>query len=272
MTHILWHNAEWRNEGEALYGFTNRLRYGDGVFDTMLILDGTPIHAPLHYERLRDNALLFGFQDNHLPDQADFMEIIQAIIQRNKALQGRYALNTVISRGESARGLKVPEKPAPTLSMRLSHVPLVNDPVPIHAWIAKTVRRNEGSPLSRIKSCNYGDNILALQEAINLGYNEAILLNNRGDVCCASSSNLFVIKEGRISTPPLSDGVLNGTARTVFMQKYSVSENSITQKDLLGADALFLTNSIRGGQYIESINGQSLPGTDLPLGKDFYIE
>jgi len=119
--------------------------------------------------------------------------------------------------------------------------------------IAETVRRNSFSPLSRIKSLNYGDNLIALMEAKDKGADDAILLNAEGHVCCASTSNIFIVEGHDFITPPLYDGVLNGITRQFILQKYRVREESIHAERLLKSDAAFLTNSLSGIRAIKKI-------------------
>ncbi len=265
---VMWRNGTWlEDDGAFVFGAADRIRLGDGIFDTLLAVDGWAVHAGLHWERLAANAQILGIPFS-LPVEK-FLSLTAEIIQKSKAQSGRYAVNTVLSRGMAQRGLMPPENAAPVLVMRLAPVP--SEFPPIHALIARNVRRNEGSPLSRIKSCNYGDNILALIESRGKGGNEAIMLNNAGHVTCASSSNLFIEKEGALFTPPLSDGVLHGIARQVFMSRYPVSEKSLLPDDLAGAEAIYLTNSIRGAQAIEMLDGKALSGGRLQIDKDFYL-
>lgn len=258
----LYHSGEWKNESESVFTALDRVRLGDGVFDTMLAMDGRLIHPVKHFTRLKENASVLG-----LSFDLDFETTARKLIEGQA---GRVAINTIITRGDSERGLAIPENSKPSIVMRAALAP-ENFP-PISAIIAQSVRRNEGSPLSRIKSLNYGDAILALREASAKGANEAILLNNAGFVTCASSSNIFAVVNGEIFTPPLLDGVLNGVARQVFIETFGARELSLKPEDLLAAESVILTNSIRGAQAITALDGKSLPGV-LPSGidKDFVL-
>ncbi|MGH6741889.1 MAG: aminotransferase class IV, partial [Bradyrhizobium sp.] len=163
-------------------GFT----VGDGVFDTMLAIDGQPVDADAHFERLARHAKIL-----HIPvDTTPLPDIAAALLQKNNVLQGRIAIRTTLTRGPGPRGLKPPQEPQPTLLMRTSPAPA--PPGPATVIVAQTVRRNEGSPLSRIKSLNAGDQILALREALDRGADDALLLNNQRKLCCATAGNVFV--------------------------------------------------------------------------------
>lgn len=270
---ILQNSMYWNGalipENQAIYSAFDRIRLGDGVFDTVLCKDGKALHIALHWERLRDNCNILAIPFSMELDA--FQNIAQGLLSANDALSGRYALNTVISRGEGQRGLLPPDPPSTSFLMRLSALSFPVNKPSLHGHIVTSVRRNEGSPLSRIKSLNYGDNILALQEAQRHGANEAIMLNNAGYVTCASAGNIFAISGGQIVTPPLSDGVLDGVARRIFMQRYAVIERRITPEELMGADHVFLTNSIRGAAAFDRLDGKDFSPLPLDIDPEFHI-
>jgi branched-chain amino acid aminotransferase len=265
---LLWHNGRWQGDDLAVFSASDRIRLGEGVFDTALVADGRLVHGDLHWQRLMDHAAIMGIK----PDLSFeiFTQISKSLIEKNAAHAGRFALNTIITGGEGLRGIAPPDNPAPQIVMRLS--PALAEFPAIHAGFAQSVRRNEGSPLSRIKSCNYGDSILALAEVKARGCNEAIMLNNAGFVTCATASNVFIKNEdGALFTPPLSDGVLNGVARQIFMRQYPVIEKSLREDDLKSAHSIILTNSIRGAQAIATLDGKNLIGGHLQIDKDLCL-
>ena len=108
-------------------------------------------------------------------------------------------------------------------------------------------------------------------EARNTDANEAILLNNKGFVTCASAGNIFCCINDELVTPPLSDGVMNGITRKLTIDKYGAIERSITEKELINAAGIYITNSIRGVMHVSSLNGKTLPKPSIQINKDFYI-
>jgi branched-chain amino acid aminotransferase/4-amino-4-deoxychorismate lyase len=123
------------------------------------------------------------------------------------------------------------------------------------------VRRNEGSPASRLKTLAYLDNVLARAEAQAAGADEALMLNTRGDVACASAANLFWIADGRLYTPALDCGVLAGVMRgrvIAAAARFSaaVAEVRVGLDALAGAEAAFLTNSLIGVRPIQALDGR----------------
>lgn len=102
---------------------------------------------------------------------------------------------------------------------------------------------NSTSPLAGIKSCNYLENILALDEANARGFNEALRTNERGEVVAACMANLFWLKGGRLFTPSLATGCLKGTTREFVLENLECAEAEINIEELRRADAIFLTSA-----------------------------
>ena len=126
--------------------------------------------------------------------------------------------------------------------------------------MATVTRRNEHSPLSRIKSTNYLDAILAREEARRRNADEALLLNTAGKLAEATAANLFIVRGGQVMTPPLGDGALEGTMRSEIIAQTGAAECSLPVADLLSADEAFLSNSL-GLQAVASVDG-------TPIGEE----
>ncbi|MCB9990928.1 MAG: aminotransferase class IV [Rhodospirillales bacterium] len=243
-----WVNGQFTDTAESVIPVTDRgLTLGDGVFDTMLAQDGKPVWAREHFARLSYNASMLGIDFT-----LDFEAIAETLLEQNDAAQGRYAVRTTITRGSGARGLMPPDTVKPTIIMGCAPAPQKTNRVEL--VIAQTVRRNEHSPLSKIKSLNYGDNILALIEARDKGAEDALMLNGAGHVCCATAGNIFVQEQDRLLTPPLDDGVLSGITRQKIIESHDVTEESIAPERLFEADAVFITNSIQGLRQVKRID------------------
>ena len=124
-------------------------------------------------------------------------------------------------------------------------------------------RRNEHSALSRVKALPYLDNVLALSEARAHGADDALMLNTRGTIACASVANVFAIRDGRLQTPPVSDGALPGTMRALVLSLSEQAglapvENSLDFSGLGEADHVFLTNSVSRVTEARLCNGTLL--------------
>ncbi|MFH1159274.1 MAG: aminotransferase class IV [Pseudomonadota bacterium] len=233
-------------------GFT----LGDGVFDTLLALDGRLRHAEAHFTRLLKHASVLQIKTGETPETLERAAF--RLLEENGFARGRHALRTTITRGAGVRGLLPPDEPVPTLLMRITPAASPDSLPPVHAVIARTTRRNEFSPLSRIKSLQYGDNLLALLEAKDRGANEALLLNTAGHVSCATTGNIFILEKGRLLTPPLSDGALDGITRALVMLHTAVEERSLTPERLAEAEGIYLTNSLSGIRAVGKLEEKTM--------------
>jgi len=225
-------------------GFT----LGDGLFETMLVEDGQVRHLQAHLERLADGCAVIS-----LPPPAP--QAVQTAMDRAlvEGGTGRRALRLTWTAGCGGRGLDRPGDPAPQLSVSCMPAPL---PGLARLIIARTVRRNEHSQASQLKTLSYLDNVLAREEARAAGANEAVMLNTAGNLACAAAANLFWVREGRIFTPALDCGVLAGTARARLVAAHKVAVVIAGREALDGADAVFLTNSLSGVRTVESLDGR----------------
>ena len=239
------------------------LTLGDGVFDTMLAQDGKPVWAREHFARLSYNASVLG-----IAFTLDFEPAVQELLERNDAGQGRYAVRTTITRGAGGRGLMPPDTVKPTIIMSCTPAPQKTNRAEM--IIAQTVRRNEHSPLSQIKSLNYGDNLLALLEAQEKSTEDSILLNSAGNVCCTTTGNIFICENRKIVTPPLDDGILAGITRQKIIERYDVTEESFIPERLFEANAVFMTNSIQGIRPIKRIDHTYFPPDNGIIPENFY--
>ncbi|MBU0859685.1 MAG: aminotransferase class IV [Alphaproteobacteria bacterium] len=250
---IVWQNREFIEEAAAGIGITDRgLTLGDGVFDTLLALDGVPQEGAAHFARLQAHAQILGMAI----DTAQFERTAQDLLARNQFTKGRHAVRTTATRGPGKRGLMVPADPAYTLLMRASPVPTAGGPVRLIT--ATSVRRNEGSPLSRIKSLNYGDNILALMEARAHGADDALMLNNAGNAACASAANIYVQVGDDVLTPPLADGAMDGIVRARLIAQGFAREQTITAAMLAQCGGMMVSNSTMGVRPVVAFNGRDL--------------
>jgi branched-chain amino acid aminotransferase len=246
MTRI-WQNGELIASKEACVSAADRgFLLGDGVFETLAIHNGKPFDLAAHLDRLAFGLAVLGFADavdiDHLNNEA-----LRYVAGEGA---GPGVLRITVTRGPAPRGLAPPAAPSPTIIMSLSPAPPAREE-PISLHIAAATRRNELSPVSRIKALSYLDNIIALREAQSLEADDALMLNTCGAIACASAANIFIIRGDRLETPPVADGALPGTMRAkllTFAQSAGLTaiETSLFANDVAEADHVLLTNSIQG--------------------------
>ena len=233
------------------------LLLGDGLFETMRASRGNVPLLHLHAARLAASAEELGIPLLH--DLAELHRAAREVLAGTGLTDG--AVRLTLTRGAGPRGLLPPEPCRPMLLLRA--LPMAGSgPAPANA-VTAAIPRNERSPLSRMKTLGCLDQILCLRAALAAGGNEAILLNTRGDLACATSANLFLVKDGTLCTPDLASGVLPGITRARLMAALPVEERPLRRDELLAADEAFLTNSLTGVRPLLSLDGQPI-GTGQP--------
>jgi branched-chain amino acid aminotransferase len=236
-------------------GFT----LGHGLFETMLLSQGRVPLLAYHWHRLKSSAALI-----NIALDCSFSELeaqIHDVIMTNELINSRAGLRLTLTDGVSERGILSQGAKKPTLLLTPF---LLSNPSPA-SWSATlvSIRKNEQSLSSQVKSLSYLDNILAKQEAVDQGFDEAILLNTQGFVADGAISNVFLIKNQVVYTPKIRDGALPGVLRHVILHELDhgipIQEASLTAESLQSADALFLTNALMGIMPINKFGQQSYP-------------
>ncbi len=228
------------------------LLLGDGLFETIAVFGGEPWRLDRHFERLRDGARVIGLA---VPtDDEGLARAIDETRDANGIEDG--LLRLTLTRGPAPRGLLPASGARPTLLITASPRDRASSP-PARAVIATTTRRNEHSPLSRLKTLNYLDNVIARREAAARGADEAILVNTVGRLAETTVANLFVVIAGETLTPPVEDGALPGVVRAELLESGRAAERSLAPDALVRASEAFITNSgnIRA---IVAVDGRSV--------------
>jgi branched-chain amino acid aminotransferase len=236
-------------------GFT----LGAGLFETILIKRGVAPAIEYHWRRLEISAPLLNIA---LPFSKDaFTKMLYDLVQENNLQEKTAAARVTITQGDSVRGILPVGSISPNMVMAVFEYTQVLQ-AEFSALIVKT-RKNEHSLTAGIKSISYLDNILAKTEAVSQGYQEAILLNTASKVADGAVANIFMVKNDKIYTPPISDGALPGVMRAIVLQELKAEfpciEKSLSAEELLQADEVFLTNALMGVQPISQINTTKYP-------------
>ncbi len=235
------------------YGFL----YGFGLFETMRAYGGQVFRLDSHLNRLARSAEILG-----LPIEAlDLKGAVMDTIHANKLSDARVRIT--ISIGE---GGMVPDPSActqPTVLILAGHYKPYPEQVYERGFraVVSSIRRNSQSPLSRLKSANYLENMLAKQEARAAGVDEAICLNEKGLLAEASMSNIFLVNDGILRTPGEESGILPGITREVVLELASqlginTFEQDIRLDELFQTQEAFLTNSLMEIMPLTEIDGK----------------
>ncbi len=221
------------------------LLLGDGIFETLRAYGGRIFRLHAHLDRLIASANFLGIP---IPISREALsQALDATLEANQLSQSDAALRLTLTRGAGPRGLSFPPNPKPTLL--ISATSLDNPHLPPAKALITSIRRNQHSPLAKIKSLNFLDNILARQEATSQGFDEALMLNSAGQLAEASAANLFIVSKACLLTPPIHDGALPGVTRAVIFElarslAIAIKESSMGRDDVAQADEAFLTNSL----------------------------
>ncbi|WP_044561075.1 aminotransferase class IV [Azospirillum sp. B4] len=235
---LVWLNGVLRPAAAAGVGVADRgLLLGDGVFETLCWRAGTVVRLDAHLARLSVGAALLGLP---LPPMADLAAALADTATANGLKDG--SLRLTVTAGPGTRGLPRPAALVPTVLV--TAVPAGPSLGAARVVVAGVTRRNEHSPLSRVKCLSYLDQILARNEAAAQGADDALLLNTAGQVACATAATLFAVVDGALVTPPLGAGALPGTRRAAVLAALGGEERALLPDDVARATELFLTSSL----------------------------
>jgi branched-chain amino acid aminotransferase len=251
----IWLNGSLADEEAACVSPADHgLLVGDGVFETLRCYRGEPFALEDHLGRLEAGGRALGLEP---PARLLLREATRAVIEANGLADAR--MRITLTSGAGPPGL-VRAGTRPTLLV--SAQPLVPWP-PTATAIVSRWRRDQDSPLAGVKTISLVESVMALTEARASGASEAILLNRRGDVCEASTANVFVVRGGRVETPSLGSGCLAGITRERVLRLSSGAEAELPGTALQEADELFLTSSTREVQPLVELDGRPV-GTGEP--------
>lgn len=241
--------------------FAKIFLYGKGVFTTVAVFNGVPFVWEKHWERLTNNAAKVGIDLSDFSEEMTRGSVIDSISENN-LLYGRVRI-TFYDKSKSE--IWSTEN---TLSAGLSVITGGQRLIPERFKLTVSpYSLNSRSPLAGIKSCNYLEKILALDEAKDRGFDEAIQLNDRGEVTSAAMANVFWLKGGRLYTPSLKTGSLPGTTRGFVLENIECVEVEATIDELNSADAIFLTSAGLGVTQVADYETKHFERSDHPILK-----
>jgi len=225
-------------------------RYGQGFFTTTRVLNYVPLWLPEHIQRLNrslldfkmpclNQVLILPFTYRWTVEQQLNNGFLRILVWE-EAEQSRFYLEGG-QLNESAPGLKL---------------------------MTSQIKRHSSEPLLKYKSFNYWNNQLAYQEALQKGYDEAVLLNEKGEITECSRNNLFWIKNEVLFTPHHDCGLLAGIARSKIIaiaqeQGIALQQKSFRMEDLQNAETVFLSNSVHGIRAAAAVDSQHYHASQL---------
>jgi branched-chain amino acid aminotransferase len=255
--------------------FDHGLLYGDGIFEGIRVYNGLIFKLKEHIDRLYHSAHTI-----LLPIPFGKEKMIEEVIRtvRINNLKDAY-IRLIVTRGVGDLGLDPRKCPKPTIIIIAEpKIELHQSKEGIRAMLSWVRRDSVDATTHEVKSLNYLNSILAKIEANNAGVEEAICLDRNGFVSEGVAENIFIVKEGKIFTPPSWSGALPGITQKEVMKLakklgYEVQEKNITPNELFNADEVFFTGTAAEIIPVIEINGRKISdGKPGPITKTLIEE
>jgi branched-chain amino acid aminotransferase len=257
----VWIDGKLVDQNDAKISvYDHGLLYGDGVFEGIRVYAGRIFRVEAHIKRLYDSAKAIRLE---IPlAQRDFLAAIEQTVKANNFTD--CYIRAVVTRGVGFLGIDPNKCKSPSVFIIADSIQVY--PKELYekgmAVITSSIIRNHPAALSpRIKSLNYLNNILARIEANDAGVAEAIMLNHLGNVAECTADNIFIVQGGRVLTPTIVDGILEGVTRQTILDlcaRLSIpcAEQSFQKHDLFVADECFVTGTGAEVAPVTKIDGR----------------
>jgi branched-chain amino acid aminotransferase len=265
-------------EAEATVSvFDHGLLYGDGVFEGIRVYGGNVFMHDAHIDRLFESAKAIYLEIPLSP--AEVKDAVEKTVAANEVTDGYVRL--VVTRGAGALGLDIRKTSDPRVIVIAADIALYPPELyetGLKLVTAGTIRNHPAALPARVKSLNYLNNVLARIEGFAAGAGEVLMLNHLGHVAECTGDNIFVVKHGVLSTPPLDAGILAGLTRAAVIELakrrgIEVREETLVRHDIYTADECFLTGSAAEVIAAVSLDGRTIgDGTPGPITNDLLAD
>ena len=270
MTTTVWLNGRVGPAEQAwVSALDHGLTVGDGVFETIKVVDGRPFAISRHLHRLRGSAEVLGLA---MPDEAELRKATDEVIAA-ATIPGLGRLRLTVTGGAGPLGTDRGGAPPTVMAAITPAKPWPDGVIVVRVpWT-----RNERSAVAGAKTTSYAENVVALRAAQQAGASEALLGNSRGELSEGTGSNVFVALGGRLLTPTLESGCLGGITRELLLEWAADAGLPLVEKDLpievlAEADDVLLTSSTRGVQPQAAVDGRPLPRGELArAAQELYL-
>src|SRR6202451_3408262 len=219
------------------------LMSGWGLFTTMRVVEGIPFAYERHWQRISRDA-----ERTHCPfpfSEETVLGQLHEVLRANRVREGCARIYVICNQVGYWRSDE--KMPASDLVICSADLPPHREPVRLSL---REHGRHAASPLAGVKVTSWLNNVWNLYEAQQEGYDEVVLLNERGEVAECTAANIFCVREGRVSTPPLKSGCLEGITRSVLLEigkeaGVKVEEKTLKPEDLYASEELFISSTNR---------------------------
>jgi branched-chain amino acid aminotransferase len=238
---------------------------GWGLFTTLRVVEGVPFAFERHWKRVeRDAARVrcpFPFEAEQVRGH------LNEVLRANEVREGCARIYVIYNQ----TGFWRSDEAMPSADLILCSAGL-----PAYRETARLGLREFGryaaSPLAGVKVISWLDNVWSLHEAQQAGFDEVVLLNERGEVAECTAANIFCARGGRVATPPLSSGCLEGVTRSVLLEiggqaGVAVEERTLLPEDLYAADEVFISSTNRNLRPVSEVNGRKIAAAPGPVAQ-----
>jgi branched-chain amino acid aminotransferase len=270
----IWIDGKWCDRSTAVISvYDHGLLYGDGVFEGIRVYGGKIFRLKEHLERLYDSAKAIWLT---IPMPIEELAAITQEAVVRSGISEAY-IRHVVTRGVGDLGLDPRKCPKPSVIIIVDTIKLWPEQVyeaGLNVITAGTPIPQRESLSPRVKSLNYLAHILAKIEGIHAGADEVLMLDSAGTVAEGSGQNIFVVKHGRLRTPPPYGGILKGVTRDAVMELaveagYHVEESILNRYDIYTADEAFFTGTASELVAIRQVDGRVIgTGKAGPVTRD----
>lgn len=245
-------NGQSFREGKAVISPDNRsFRYGDGLFETMRIINGNILLKALHFERLLRGMRLLQFNVPEFFTATQLEEDILSLCKKNR-MDDKAVIRLVVFRSDG--GLYDLEDMRPNYIIQTISLHQYPPAQPGNSGLEIDIYPDASKAcniFSEVKSNNFLLYVMAAKYARQHKLGDCLVLNQYGRISDATTANVFWIRNNTIFTPPLSEGGVAGVTRRFLLQElpnagYTIMEQHLAAEDILDADEIFLTNAVRG--------------------------
>ncbi len=261
---VVFLNGQFLPESEAVVPVNDRgFLLGDGLFETLRVVNGKPFRFAQHLERMMRGAEFFKIQPPFTPKELE--QFATRLIEQNQMPDA--ILRVTLTRGPGERGYSSKGADRPTLVMALHPAPLREN---LREWnlITSSFRIPASDVLASFKTTSKILHVMARAEAVEKGADEALLINTNGEVAEAAGGNIFWVYQDKICTVPTRRGVLPGITRAIILEicqalGLPTNKRVIKPEALRNSAGIFVTQSVLGIVPITTFDGE--PVTPSPL-------
>jgi aminodeoxychorismate lyase len=261
---LVFLNGQFLPEANAVIPVNDRgFLLGDGLFETIRVVNGKPFRFAQHLERMTRGADFLRIKPPFAPKELE--KFASQLIEQNKSSDA--ILRVTLTRGPGERGYNFNGECKPTLAMALHAAPSLEKSI---EWnlVTSSFRIPAADPISSFKTTSKILHVMARAEAKEKGADEALLINTNGEVAETASGNIFWIYQDKICTVPTGRGVLPGITRAVVLEicqslGLQVNKRVIKPDALRNSEGIFVTQSALGIVPVTSLDGESV--TPSPL-------